>query len=283
MDTGRIPLTLEAKTLMMFVRPYLRDSKEELKLAVTGYRGFIASHLLQELKNEELSLIEQEDYPLNGKVDGVDAVVHLGAIAGARPDTLPYQYFDLNVKRTVDLLEASRIAGTKRFIFISTCTVSQGIRNIYDISKLQGEQWCQVYRDFIKDIPILRLYNVYGEGDTKSVVAKYVTAVKKGAPIVIHGSGKQTRDFIHVKDVVRAIKKALYSKEPLNQAFEIGTGKEESIVGLASMIFRISGKKVPIGHGPLPYAQLESARAPKPLFVEKPLPLEEGVKALLNA
>ncbi len=253
-----------------------------MKIAVTGYRGFIASHLIPELKNEELSLIEQEDYPPNEKVKGTDAIIHLGAISGARLDTLPYEYFDYNVKRTVDLLEAARLAKTRKFIFISTCTVSHGVKNIYDVSKLQGEQWCDIYRKHILDIPILRLYNVYGEGDSKSVIAKFVTAVNEGRPIVIHAKGKQTRDFIYVKDVVRAIKKALYSKETLNQAFEVGTGKEKSISDLAHLIFRISGKKVPIEYAPIPYPQLESAKCPEPLFVENPLPLEDGMGLMLK-
>ena len=254
-----------------------------MKIAVTGYRGFIASHLLPELRDEELSLIEQDDYPPTEKVKGADAIVHLGAIAGARPSISPSEYFEYNVKRTVDLLEAARLEKTKRFIFISTCTVSHGVKNIYDMSKLQAEQWCEVYRHYVNDIAILRLYNVYGEGDSKSVVAKFVTAVKKGTPIVIHGQGRQTRDFIYVKDVVRAIKKALYSEEMLNRAFEVGTGKDKSINDLANMIFRISGKKVPVEYAPLPYAQLESARCPEPLFVENTVPLEEGLKILLKA
>ncbi len=249
---------------------------------MTGYRGFIASHLIPELKGEELSLIEQEDYPSNEKMEGVEAVVHLGAIAGARLDTPSYEYFDYNVKRTVDLLEAARLAKTWKFIFISTCTVSHGVKNIYDMSKLQGEQWCDIYRKHIPIIPILRLYNVYGEGDSKSVIAKFVTAVNEGRPIVIHAKGQQTRDFIYVKDVVRAIKKALYSKETLNQAFEVGTGKEKSIIDLARLIFRISGKKVPIEYAPIPYPQLESAKCPKPLFLENLLPLEVGLKLMLK-
>jgi nucleoside-diphosphate-sugar epimerase len=254
-----------------------------LKIVVTGYRGFIASHLIPELKHEELSLIEREDYPPNEKIEGADAIVHLGAISGARPDVLPYGYLDYNVKRTVDLLEAARLAGTKKFVFISTCTVSHGVKNIYDVSKQQGEQWCSIYRNYIADVPILRLYNVYGEGDTKSVIAKFVSAIENGRPIVIHGDGRQTRDFINVRDVVQAIKKALYARERLNEAIEVGTGKEESIRGLANILFRIMGKKVPIEYGPLPYEQLRSAKCPEPLFVKNPIPLEEGLKLLLKA
>jgi len=253
-----------------------------MKIAVTGYRGFISSHLLPEIRGEQLSLIEQDDYPPNERVEGTDAVIHLGAIAGANPDISPYEYFEYNVKRTVDLLEAARLAKTKRFIFISTCAVSLGVRNIYDVTKLQAEQWCEAYRGYLDDIVILRLYNVYGEGDSKSVVAKFVSAVKKGTPLVIHGTGKQTRDFIFVKDVVRAIKKVLYSGEMLNRSFEIGTGQEKSVSELVNMIFLISGKKVPIEYGPLPYKQLEKARCPEPLFVENPVRLKEGLKLLLR-
>ncbi len=249
---------------------------------MTGYRGFIASNLVPELKNEELSLIEQEDYPPDEMIKGADAVIHLGAIAGARPYTLPYQYFDYNVKRTVDLLETARLAKTRRFIFISSCTVSHGVKNIYDVSKAQGEQWCEVYRKHIQDIVILRLYNVYGDGDSKSVVAKFVSAIMKGTPVTIHGKGKQKRDFINVKDVVRGIKKALYSEDAMNQAFEVGTGREESINDLAQLIFQISGKRVPVEYAPIPYPQLESAKCPEPLFVENPLTLEEGLKQLLK-
>lgn len=251
-----------------------------MKIAVTGYRGFIASSLIPELKKEELTLIEQEDYP--PKIGGATAIVHLGALAGARANLSPYDYFDLNVKKTVELLEAARKSNANRFIFISTCTVSHGIKNVYDISKLQAEQWCQLYRSYINDVTILRLYNVYGEGDNKSVIAKFVAAVQKDKPIVIHGSGNQKRDFIHVKDVTKSIRKTLYSKVSLNRAIGIGTGKEKSVNDLAHMIFQISGKKVPIQHAPLPYSQLRSAKCPRPLFVEKPISLEVGIKRLIQ-
>lgn len=253
-----------------------------MKITITGYRGFIASHLRAALKDEDVSLIEVEDYPLGDKIKGTNAVVHLGAIAGARPGVPSYDYFDYNVKRTVDLLEAARQAGTRRFIFISTCTVSQGVRNIYDISKLQAEQWCQLYRKYIEDVTILRLYNVYGEGDTKSVIYKFATAIENGRPITVHGTGKQKRDFIYIEDVVRAIRKALYSDKRLNQAFEVGTGKEHSILDLAQMVFRVKGRKTSIEYAPLPYDQLESARSPEPLFIDNPLPLEEGLFRMLK-
>ncbi len=253
-----------------------------MKIAVTGYRGFIASNLLRELRDDDLSLIEQEDYPPHERVKGTDAIVHLGAIAGARADATISQYIDYNVKRTGDLLESARLAGTRKFIFISTCTVSHGVKNVYDLSKLQAEQWCDTYRNHIDDITVLRLYNVYGTGETKSVIAKFVSAVRNGTSIEIHGDGKQTRDFIHVDDVVGAIMKVLHSREKLNRAFEVGTGRETSIIGLAELIFRISGKKVPIVYSPMPYAQLEHAKCPEPLFVQNPIPLEEGLKRLLK-
>lgn len=254
-----------------------------MKIAVTGYKGFIGSNLLRRLRDEDISLIEQEDYPLGERIRGTDAVVHLGAISGAGADATISNYIDYNVKRTGDLLESAKLAKTKKFIFISTCTVSLGIKNVYDVSKLQAEQWCNFYRNHIDDITILRLYNVYGTGDTKSVIAKFVNAVKDGSPLEIHGDGKQTRDFIHVDDVIRAIMKSLHSREKLNRAFDVGTGRETSILDLAEMIFRISGKKTPLKYSPLPYAQLKHAKCPEPLFVYNPILLEEGLKQLLGA
>lgn len=239
--------------------------------------------MLNELEGESLSLLEKDDYPPESRIEGTDAVVHVGAIAGVHSELSPIDYFEYNVKRTVDLLEASKKAKMKKFIFISTCTISHGVRNLYDVSKLQAEQWCDIYRKYIGDVTVLRLYNVYGEGDNKSVVAKFVKAVKSGTTITIDGSGKQTRDFVHVDDVVRAIKKVLYSGQNSNQVFEVGTGKEESIIGLAETIFRIAGKRVPVKFGLLPYPQLESAKCPEPLFIDNPIRLEDGLKRLVAA
>jgi len=253
-----------------------------LRIVLTGYKGFIASNLLTELKNEKVVLIEAEDYPLRERITGSDAVIHLGAISGANPSIPFYSYFDYNVKKTVELLEAASLAKVKKFIFVSTCTVTHGVRNIYDVSKQQAEQWCVFYRARIPDIPILRLYNVYGEGDSKSVVYKYVNAVKDSRPITIHGDGRQKRDFIDVKDVVRGIRKALYSKETLDQPIGIGTGKETSIHDLADLIFRLSGRKVPVRYEPIPYPQLESAKCPEPLFLENPLTIEEGLRLMMK-
>lgn len=186
---------------------------------------------------------------------GVDAVVHLAAHTSV-VDSLkdPQENFQINAIGTFNLLEGCRKHGIERFIYASSnAVVGEQVPPIdeqkvpaplspYGASKLAGEALCSAYYHSFRIKAIsLRFANAYGSYSEHkaSVVAKFIQRAREGAPLIIYGDGEQTRDFIHAKDICRAIELALYYEpRPENQepVFQIATGVETKIIDLAKMI-----------------------------------------------
>ncbi len=104
----------------------------------------------------------------------------------------------------------------------------------YGMSKLSGEALCSAYfHSYGIDAIALRFANVYGPYSThkSSVVAKFMRRILKREPLIIYGDGRQTRDFVHVHDIVDAIILAL-NADTVGRVFQIGTGVETSIKDL---------------------------------------------------
>ncbi len=145
------------------------------------------------------------------------------------------------------LLEAARKAGVGRFIFASTGGAVYGEQEAfpapeshtarpaspYGVSKLCGEKYLDYYHGAYKMVPqVLRYANVYGPRQNPhgeaGVVAIFTARMMKGEVPVIHGTGKQTRDFVYVKDVQQANILALRNAQPC--LFNVGTGKESDVL-----------------------------------------------------
>lgn len=189
--------------------------------------------------------------------DSVDNVFHL-----ASEVSIPYcvenpnESMSNNVLSTMNVLECSRIHKVNKFIFSSTSAVYGNsfflpsvetnpveCLNTYSISKYTGEQLCEMYYKLygLKTI-IFRYFNVYGEGQHKTgqyapVMSIFTNQKEKGEPLSIIGEGYQTRDFIHVSDVVYA--NILASQKELQnygEVFNVGTGEGTSIKDIADLI-----------------------------------------------
>lgn len=237
-----------------------------MKCLVTGGCGFIGSHLVKRLYNEgqEVAVIDnlsaetetRFDLPINYFIEDIrdslsifknhkfDVIYHLAAIS-----SIKNSYKDIlethatNVTGTVTMLELARKSNAK-FILASTCAIegkshtTQYNLSPYALSKKISEDYCRLYRTAYElDTIALRLFNVYGPGDIKSVVSKFLERQKENLPLTITGAGgggKQARDFIHVDDVVEALIKArdATSLGPFN----VCTGKLYSIVRLAGLM-----------------------------------------------
>jgi len=157
----------------------------------------------------------------------------------------PIETFDNNVKGTLNVLEASKRFGTKRFVFASSSSV-YGIPNVdcvpeyeerkplshYAIHKVIGEELCKLYWNaFHLETIILRLQNVYGEyqnpnNQYAALIPRTIQKCLDYESPEIYGDGLQTRDFIYVKDVVRAFISASELENDLcyGDCFNIGTG-----------------------------------------------------------
>jgi len=164
-------------------------------ISLTGSEGFIGKHI--HFANERIDIkVKKKDVCfLNFYAGGV--VVHLAAISSVQYSMdHPAVTMRVNMAGLAKVIEVCK-AHNKRLIFASSSSVVDP-QSPYAYSKLWGEE---LIKQSLKDYAILRLGNVYGPGDDKSAIHKFLT----GREINIYGDGEQKRSFIHVDDVVAAI------------------------------------------------------------------------------
>ncbi|WP_243311432.1 NAD-dependent epimerase/dehydratase family protein [Fundidesulfovibrio agrisoli] len=137
----------------------------------------------------------------------------------------------------------------------------------------------------------LRLFNVYGPmegnpGPYDGVVRRFLDAALRGEPFAVHGDGGQTRDFVHVDDVVRALLHAsgVWGNEPLRGVFNYGTGRATSVAELAGMVAAVAGRELVIRHLPERPGDLHDSQADmgRARAAGLPMPetrLEDGLRA----
>lgn len=191
-------------------------------------------------------------------------IFHLAANF-ANQNSVDYPQKDLLVNGlgTLKLLQYARDTGVKRFIYTSSSCVygnndrvaedshNFSLETPYAVTKLLGEQYVRFFALHHKmETVILRLFNSYGPGEYpgkyRNVIPNFLFKAIRNEPLVITGTGDETRDFTFVGDTVTALRSAMDRPEAVGQTFNVGTGRETSIRGLAEMILEISGSKSPI-------------------------------------
>ena len=168
---------------------------------------------------------------------------------------------DVNVNGTLSLLRSAVKNRVGRFINASSAAVygDQGdVRNNekmlprpvspYAVSKLAAENYCEAfYETYGLETVSLRYFNVYGprqrSGQYSGVITSFLKRARAGLPPIIYGDGGQTRDFIHVSDVVQGNLLAMKNDQAVGNIFNIGTGKSVSISSLARIIISLSGRR----------------------------------------
>lgn len=191
---------------------------------------------------------------LDDAMERAGVVFHLAAIASVGESMeRPERAIDVNVRGTVEVCQAARAAGAKRVVFASSCAVygdAGGDRvredaallpiSPYAASKAAGELILGAWsRSLGVDGVCLRLFNVYGprqsgESEESAVVAAFASRLAAGRAPVIYGDGSQTRDFVYVGDVVRAMLLSAARPEPFQgEPINIGGGKPIEIRELA--------------------------------------------------
>jgi UDP-glucose 4-epimerase len=233
---------------------------------------------------------------------GIDVVVHLAANTGVAPSIAdPRADCMTNVIGTLNYLEACRLMGVPRFIFASS-GAALGDRapplheelparpvSPYGAGKLAGEAYCSAYRrSFGIDTVALRFGNCYGPRSSRktSIVAKFIRQAIAGEAWEIYGDGDQTRDFIYVDDVIDAIMRAAAADGVGGELFQISTGVETTVLGLAQRLKtalaahrvdppEITMKKPRAGDVRQNYSDTRKARVG--LDWQAKVPLEEGL------
>ena len=195
---------------------------------------------------------------------GVDVVYHLAARVSVQESVLfPVEYNAVNTGGTVAVMAAARDAGVRRVVLSSSGTVygdqdeqpiseSAQVRpdNPYAVSKIAAEHYVRAIGDLYRlETVCLRIFNAYGSTGPvppshPPVIPHMMRCVSSGESIVLHGepAGGQTRDFVHVDDVVRAMVRAGTLGGISGQTLNIGSGVETSISDLLAEVERATGR-----------------------------------------
>jgi UDP-glucuronate 4-epimerase len=228
-----------------------------MRVLVTGGAGFIGSHVAERLAREGHAVFILDDlndfYPVILKEQNLDAVrqiglrafykadirdvelirkimseispnvvIHLAARTGVRFSVeQPFLYEEVNIRGTLGLLEASRLAKVQRFIFASSSSV-YGLTNSvpfreddpaivpispYAATKIAGEKLCQVYSHLYNlSVICLRFFTVYGPRQRPDLaIRKFTELIDAGEEITIYGDGASARDYTYVDDIVQGV------------------------------------------------------------------------------
>jgi UDP-N-acetylglucosamine/UDP-N-acetyl-alpha-D-glucosaminouronate 4-epimerase len=203
-------------------------------------------------------------------VEGVGTVFHEAALASvARSVEDPLLANAVNVTGTLNLLVAAQAAGVGSFVLASSSAVYGDDLTMpkvegregrpvspYGANKLFGEKYAQTFHVLhgLKTVS-LRYFNVFGPrqdptSEYSAVIPLFVTKVLRGERPTIFGDGEQSRDFIHVDDVVRANLMAAESKAAAGQAFNVACGVGTSVNGLLAAINEVLGAAVEARYAP---------------------------------
>lgn len=201
-------------------------------------------------------------------VSGCEVVFHLAASVGnKRSIDHPDQDTAINVNGTLTVLDAARTAGVRKVVASSSAGIYGELKTIpiaedhpvepltpYGVSKLYTEKMSLAFAHvFGLEAICLRYFNVYGPNQRfdayGNVIPIFAFRALRGEAITIFGDGMQTRDFVHVDDVVQANLKAA-RKRGLSGAFNIASGTQIRILDLAHAVNSHVEEPVAIQHGP---------------------------------
>ncbi len=244
-----------------------------MQILVTGGAGFVGTNLIKKLMSIKCpktrgplyDIFSIDDYSTGTKenhIKGVkyinadifnlkditylpyftpDIVFHLAAKARIQPSfKTPEDYIKTNFNGTYNIVQ---FCTDKKIplIYAGSSSVHSGkLTNPYTFSKDLGEDIIKLYqKHFGLQASVARFYNVYGphqlmEGGYTTLIGKWINNIQKGLPCEIYGDGFKRRDFTHVEDIVDALIKIMDLKI-YNKIFELGRGKNHSILDVAKM------------------------------------------------
>ena len=237
---------------------------------------------------------------------GADTVFHLAALTSV-PESIekPLPYAETNATGTLNVLAGAREAGVRRLVFASSCAVyGRATGSLkedlppdplspYAVTKLAAEYFLRVLSGDGLETVALRLFNVYGprqapDSPYSSVVARFVRFAATGTPLTLHGDGRQTRDFVFVSDIAEAFERAATSRGAGGGLFNVGSGRETSILDLIDALRPLAGASLKIVREPRRAGDIRSSRADtrraaRTLGFRARTSLKEGLRRTLEA
>lgn len=305
---------------------------------VTGAAGFIGSHVCEDLARHGWQVVGVDNfdpyYPRAQKeanlaemipeartcfyeadvrdqarmeeiltAHNVQLVIHLAAKAGVRPSVkAPGEYVDVNVRGTVALLEATRLAGVSNFIFASSSSVygsgnalpyreDQPVAtplSVYAASKIAGEGLCHTYHHLYGlKVTCLRFFNVFGPRQRPDLaVSRFVPLLLAGKPIIRYGDGSTSRDYTFIGDIVRGVR-AVAERRLDFAIINLGNSHPLTLNELIFAVERVTGvtaqiEERPAHPGDMVHTYADITRARELLGWEPTTPFEDGLRSYLE-
>lgn len=272
---------------------------EESVFLVTGGAGFIGSNLCETILKlghkvrclDDLSTGKQENVDMfianknytfiRGDIkdldvcmkacEGVNYVLNQAAWGSVpRSIEMPLFYCANNIQGTLNMLEAARQNGVKKFVYASSSSVYGDEPNLpktegregnllspYALTKRCDEEWAKQYtRLYGLDTYGMRYFNVFGRrqdpnGAYAAVIPKFIKQLLNDEQPTINGDGKQSRDFTYIENVIEAnLKACLASSEAAGEAFNIAYGGREYLIDIYHTLTKALGKDIEPHFGP---------------------------------
>ena len=309
---------------------------ENSTFLVTGGAGFIGSNLCEAILKlgykvrclDDLSTGKQEnidlflDHPnytfIKGDIkdldtclnatEGVDYVLNQAAWGSVpRSIEIPLFYCANNIQGTLNMLEASRKNGVKRFVYASSSSVygdepnlpkTEGIEgnllSPYALTKRCDEEWAKQYTmHYGLETVGLRYFNVFGrrqdpDGAYAAVIPKFIKMLLHGQTPTINGDGSQSRDFTYIENVIEAnLKACVAPSEAVGQAYNIAYGDREYLIDIYYGLTKALGVQVepifgPDRKGDIKHSNADISKARKLLGYDPDWSFERGIQAAIE-
>ena len=266
---------------------------------VTGGAGFIGSNICEALvnmgyivrcldnlstgkyesiepliKNERFTFIKGDIRDLDTcmeAVKDVDYVLNQAAWGSVpRSIEMPLLYEEINIRGTLNMMEAARQSGVKKFVYASSSSVygdsttlpkkegQEGqVISPYALTKKVDEEYGRLYKELYGlDTYGLRYFNVFGrrqnpEGMYAAVIPKFIRQLLHDEVPTINGDGRQSRDFTYIDNVIEAnLRACKASRDAAGQAFNIGAGGRMFLIDIYNHLCKALGKDVEPNYGP---------------------------------
>lgn len=313
----------------------LKFEKDALFL-VTGGAGFIGSNLCEAILNmgyrvrclDDLStgkqanvdiFIHNPDYEfIKGDIkdldtcmracEGVTYVLNQAAWGSVpRSIEMPLFYCANNITGTLNMLEAARQNGVKKFVYASSSSVYGDEPNLpktegregnllspYALTKRCDEEWAKMYTmHYGLDTYGMRYFNVFGrrqdpDGAYAAVIPKFIKQLLSGQTPIINGDGKQSRDFTYIENVIEAnLKACLAPHEAAGEAFNIAYGGREYLIDIYYGLTKALGVDVEPKFGPdragdIKHSNADISKAKKMIGYDPEWSFEQGIQAAIT-
>jgi UDP-glucose 4-epimerase len=240
-------------------------------------------------------------------VHGASVVFHQAAMRSVpRSVADPLGANEHNVTGTLHVLEAARRAGIRRVVYASSSSVygdrpelpkreDQAPAPIspYAVSKAAGEQYASVWtRLYGVETVGLRYFNVFGPrqdpaSEYAAVIPRFILWALRGAPLQVHGDGRQSRDFTYIDNVVDANVLAARAPRAAGEAFNVGCGDRVSLLDIVTRLEKLLGRPLERQHSPsrpgdVPHTLADVGKAERLLGYRPGVGFDEGLRRTVD-